>query len=161
MNPLPLGHCDLSIARPRIEALDPEDLIAGDPIIRYASLHQTSDGNTVGLRDFSAGRFRRRHGVEEVLHIVEGRATVIDEKHRVWSLREGDVVTFREGTFATWQVPEYLRALSFTGRAAAASPGLYRLRALQAAKMIGAALFGLALASTATTVTLAASMLAI
>lgn len=159
MNSLPLGHCDLSVARPSVEAIDPGDLIAGDPIVRYASLHKTTDGSTVGLRDFSAGRFKRRYAVDEVLHIVEGSATVIDESHRVWALREGDVVTFRQGTSAKWQVPEYMRALAFTCQAATPTVP-YRDRALLAAKTIGAAIFGLALAGATTTATVAASMLA-
>lgn len=159
MNPLPLGHCDPSFVRLYVEPIDPQDLIAGDPIIRYATLRKTSDGGTVGMRDYSAGRFRRRYSVEEVLQIVEGCATVVDEKHRVWSLREGDVVTFRQGTAATWQVPEYMRALSLTCRTEARL-GAYRHRALQAATAIGATAVGLALASTGTTVTLIASALA-
>lgn len=159
MNALPLGHCDPSLARPSVEALDEGDLIAGDPIVRYTSLHKTSDGSTVGLRDFSAGRFRRRYAVDEVLHVVEGGATVIDESHRVWALREGDVVTFRQGTTAKWQVPEYMRALAFTCQAATQTD-LNRNRTLQAAKMVSAAIFGLALAGAATTATIAASIFA-
>lgn len=159
MNLSPLGHYDLSIARPNVEAIDPADLVSGDPIIRYVPVHRTSDGNAVGLRDFSAGRFKRHYRGEEVLHVVEGQATVIDEKHRVWALREGDIVTFRQGTTADWQVAEYMRALSFTRREPA-EPVWSRDRTLKVAKTIGAAFFGLALASIATTATLAGSMLA-
>lgn len=154
MNALPLGHCDLSIARLSVVQVDPHDLIAGDPIIRYASLHKTSDGNTVGLRDFSAGHFERHYPTDEVLHVIEGNATVIDEGHRVWVLREGDVVTFRQGTSAKWQVPEYVRALSFTCCQVTRS-NRFEDQALSAGKTIGAMIFGLALASLATTATIA------
>lgn len=158
MSALPLSHCDMSTARLWVEPVDIADQIGGDPIVRYASVQRTTDGSVVGLRDFSVGQFRRRHVTDEIMHVVEGGATVVDDSQRVWVLRQGDVVTFRQGTSARWQVPEYIRALTVTCRESRNPPAPSSFAA-NAATTICALVFGLALASVVTTITVAASML--
>ena len=93
-----------------------------------------------------------------VMHVVEGGATVVDDSQRVWVLRQGDVVTFRQGTSARWQVPEYMRALTVTcgGAGKLTAPSGF---IANTARTICALVFGLALASAVTTITVAASML--
>lgn len=153
---LPLEFHDPAFARPLVESLAEDDVLSGDPIARYAPLERAGDGTAVGLRDFSVGRFRRHYASDEVVHIVEGGASVIDAGHRVWALRPGDVVTFRQGTTALWQVPEYVRLLAITTRP---PPAPLARRALQAMSGASVAVASLALVGVTTIATVAASML--
>ncbi len=63
--------------------------------------------------DCTAGAFRWRYGIDETIHIVEGGAIVTDERGKVSELRPGDVMMFRRGTSADWQVPDYVRKIAF------------------------------------------------
>lgn len=152
----PLAFHDPAFARPRAETLVEDDVLSGDPIARYAPLERTGDGTAVGLRDFSVGRFRRHYETDEVVHIIEGGASVIDAQHRVWALRPGDVVTFRQGTAALWQVPEYVRLLAIT---TSPRPAPLARRTLQAMSTASVAVASLTLAGVTTIATVAASML--
>ncbi len=153
---VPLEFHDPAFADFRVEAIADDAVLSGDPVARHAALQRAGDGTSVGLRDFSAGRFLRRYQADEVVHVVEGVGSVIDENHRVWSLRPGDTVTFRRGTEAQWQVPEYLRVLCVA--CAAGKPSLPR-RALQAMGTASVALACLALIGVTTIATVAASMM--
>lgn len=152
----PVEFHDPAFAHFAVETLGDEDVLSGDPVSRHAPLLRTGDGTRVGLRDFSTGRFVRHYDADEVVHVVEGLGSVIDENHRVWSLRPGDTVTFRRGTSAQWQIPEYLRVLSVACGAQSPSPAR---RALRAMGTIGVALVGLTLVGVTTIATVAASMM--
>jgi uncharacterized cupin superfamily protein len=153
---LPIEFHDPALAQLQVESIDEPDVLAGDPLTRYAALERAGDGTEVGLRDFSAGRFRRAYPSDEVLHVVEGSAGVIDENHRAWALRPGDVVTFRQGSVALWQVPEYLRVLSVV--CPPRKPPLAR-RALQAMTTASAVVATLTLIGVTTVAGVAASVL--
>jgi hypothetical protein len=153
---LPLEFHDPAFAHFAVETLGEDDVLSGDPVARHAPLQRAGDGTSVGLRDYSAGRFRRHYPSDEVVHVVEGEGGVIDENHRVWSLRAGDTVTFRQGTEALWQVREYLRVLSVT--CPVRKPPLAR-RALQAMGTASVAIAGLTLIGVTTIATVAASMM--
>ena len=153
---LPLEYHDPAFAHFAVETLGEKDVLSGDPVARHAPLLRAGDGTQVGLRDFSAGRFVRHYDCDEVVHVVEGVGSVIDENHRVWSLRQGDTVTFRRGTEAQWQVPEYLRVLSVACGARPASPAR---RVLQAMGTVSVAIVALALIGVTTIATVAASMM--
>jgi uncharacterized cupin superfamily protein len=131
-------------------------VLSGDPVARHAPLLRAGDGTQVGLRDFSTGRFVRHYDADEVVHVIEGLGSVIDANHRVWSLRPGDTITFRRGTAAQWQVPEYLRVLSVACDARPASPARRALRAFGTASV---AVASLTLIGVTTVATVAASMI--
>ena len=85
-----------------------------------------------------------------------GHRRRIDENHRVWTLRPGDTVTFRQGTEAMWQVSEYLRVLAIT--CPPRKPPLAR-RALQAMGTASVVVASLTLIGVTTVATVAASMM--
>ncbi|MBX3501455.1 MAG: DUF861 domain-containing protein [Alphaproteobacteria bacterium] len=153
---LPLQFHDPAFADFKVEAIAEQDVLSGDPIARRAPLEQAGDGTQVGLRDYSTGRFRRHYEADEVVHVVEGTGGVIDENHRVWTLRPGDTLTFRQGTEALWQIPEYLRLLAIT--CPARRPPVAR-RVLQAMGTASVAVAGLTLIGVTTVATVAASMI--
>ncbi len=152
----PVEFHDPAFAHFAVETLGDDDVLSGDPVSRHAPLLRAGDGTRVGLRDFSTGRFVRHYDADEVVHVVEGLGSVIDENHRVWSLRPGDTITFRRGTSAQWQVPEYLRVLSV---ACGAPPASSARRALRAMGTVGVAMVGLTVLGVTTIATVAASMM--
>jgi uncharacterized cupin superfamily protein len=94
--------------------IDPSWIIEGAPTARVAQLGRSRDGLTwTDLWDCTAGRFRWHYGPDETVHVIEGEAIVTDADGHVWTLRPGDVVTFRAGTKAQWHVPEYIRKVAF------------------------------------------------
>jgi uncharacterized cupin superfamily protein len=153
---LPLQFHDPAFADFRVDTIAEDDVLSGEPIARHAPLERAGDGTEICLRDYSAGRFRRHYDADEVVHVVEGVGGVIDANHRVWSLRPGDTVTFRNGTEALWQIPEYLRVLSVT--CPARKPPLAR-RALQAMGTATVVVASLTLIGVTTIATVAASMM--
>jgi len=152
---LPLQFHDPAFADFRVESIAEGDVLSGEPIARHAALERTGDAE-VGLRDYSAGRFRRRYEADEVVHVVEGVGGVIDANHRVWTLRPGDTVTFRRGTEALWQIPEYLRVLSVTVPAGKMPMARRALQAMGTASVVVASL---TLIGVTTIATVAASMM--
>jgi len=155
-NESPVEFHDPAFAHFMVETLGDDDVLSGDPVARHAPLLRAGDGTQVGLRDFSTGRFVRHYDADEIVHVVEGLGSVIDANHRVWSLRPGDTVTFRRGTQAQWQVPEYLRVLSVACATRPPSPARRVLRAMGTA---GIAMVGLSLIGVTTIATVAASMM--
>lgn len=153
---LPLQFHDPAFADFKVEIIAENDVLSGDPVARRAPLEHAGDGTEVGLRDYSVGRFRRHYDADEVVHVVEGTGGVIDENHRVWTLRPGDTVTFRQGTEAMWQVSEYLRVLAIT--CPPRKPPLAR-RALQAMGTASVVVASLTLIGVTTVATVAASMM--
>jgi hypothetical protein len=105
----------------------PADIEEGQPIAHGMTLSQSPDGQlSTGLWDCSAGKFRWTFWVDEVVHILEGDATVREESGVVHELRPGSVAYFPLGLVARWEVPRYVRKL-FVVRSASAGPGA-RLR---------------------------------
>lgn len=153
---LPLQFHDPAFADFKVETIAEDDVLSGDPIARRAQLQHAGNGTDVGLRDYSAGRFRRHYDSDEVVHVIEGTGGVIDADHRVWTLRPGDTLTFHQGTVALWQVPEYLRLLCVT--CAPHKPPAAR-RALQAMTTASVVIASLTLIGVTTIATVAASMM--
>jgi uncharacterized cupin superfamily protein len=105
----------------------PADIEEGQPVAHGVTLTRSPDGQlSTGLWDCSAGKFRWTFWVDEVVHILEGEATVREESGVVHELRPGSVAYFPIGLVVRWEIPRYVRKL-FVVRSASAGPGA-RLR---------------------------------
>lgn len=94
--------------------IDPSWVTEGDPRARVASLSRHTDGTAwTDLWDCTAGSFEWRYDVDETIHVVDGAAELTDDSGRTWSLRAGDVVSFRAGSRVRWVIPEYVRKIAF------------------------------------------------
>lgn len=98
--------------------IDPSWIVEGQPVARAASVSRSADGlSWTDVWDCTAGRFVWRYDINETVHILEGRAHVVDAHGTDWDLRPGDVVTFQVGTTASWHVPQYIRKVAFCSEA--------------------------------------------
>ncbi|MCW2989679.1 MAG: hypothetical protein JWM73_273, partial [Solirubrobacterales bacterium] len=89
------------------------DILEGSPISRYCDLIGSVDDRIlVNVWDCTAGRMQFDYWADEVVHILEGEATVVDEHGQVFELRAGDVACFTKGSRLTWTVPTYVRKLA-------------------------------------------------
>ena len=113
----PAVHTPTDISALRPSPIDPSWIVAGSPQARVASLSSSADGHCwTDMWDCTAGAFRWRYAIDETIHIVEGGAVVTDEHGKVCELRPGDVMMFRNGTSAHWQVPDYVRKIAFCAK---------------------------------------------
>lgn len=94
--------------------IEPSWVLSGDPQARYASHSEATDKfASTGVWDCTAGTFRWYFGWDETVVILEGevRVTAVDGTQQV--LRAGDVGYFRGGTWATWQIDDYVKKIAF------------------------------------------------
>ena len=92
--------------------LEPTWILAGNPKSRVLPLGKTADDTlSFGLWDCTAGQFKFIYYCDEIVHILEGEATIRigdTELH----LRPGDVALFRQGSTAYWTVHAYVKKLA-------------------------------------------------
>jgi len=92
------------------DPINPNWIIAGDPRARCGQWSTSTDRTTTThVWDCTAGRFNWFFAVDEIVHIVDGAVTVSADDFPARTLRAGDAALFRAGTWAVWQVPEYVR----------------------------------------------------
>jgi len=119
MSPASFTHSSVEKAQRELAPapIDPDWILEGRPQARYAPLSRMTDGRTwVDLWDCTAGRFYWHYACDETAHILEGEAVITDGDGKVWKVAAGDVVTFRQGSRAHWQVPTYVRKLAVMHR---------------------------------------------
>ena len=91
----------------------PEHVLSGAPRARALTLADLGHGLSVWMWDCTAGSFHWDFGgCDEVVHIVEGGVTVVDQDGGVVRLGAGDVATFRAHTTATWHVDDYVKKVA-------------------------------------------------
>jgi hypothetical protein len=101
----------------RAAPLRPEQIVSGDPVARIVLMDRCADRlNWIDQWDCTAGEFTWDYPDDEMVYVLEGEAIITDADGVVWTLRPGDVVTFRKGTSAHWKVPKYVRKLAFGRR---------------------------------------------
>lgn len=89
------------------------DVLAGSPVARSRHVLDLGDGLTAAVWDCTAGRFRWHYGAcDEVVHIVEGEATITDSDGGVVHLRPGVIATFVAGSSVVWEVEEYVKKVA-------------------------------------------------
>lgn len=111
-----------------LDPIHPADIESGNPIARSLALtHSPDDRLMSGLWECTAGRFKRTCGVDEIVFILEGEATVREETGAVHDLRPGDVAYFPLGLELRWDIPHYVRKF-FVIRNPGGHPHLARWR---------------------------------
>jgi uncharacterized cupin superfamily protein len=111
----PFNHSTLEHARQELKSspINPDWILEGQPKTRSTTFSRLTDGRTwVDMWDCTAGRFYWYYDFDETAHILEGEATITDAGGKVWQVKAGDVITFRQGTRAHWIVPNYIRKLA-------------------------------------------------
>ena len=85
----------------------------GDPHPRVQKLGSSPDGNlTYCLWQCSDGAFRLRYRCDEIVHILEGSATVTPHGGVARVIGPGDVVYFEQGLVADWRVHGHIKKLA-------------------------------------------------
>jgi len=104
----------------------PASILEGDPRAREKLLgHSTDASASLHLWDCTSGRFQWTYVTEEIVHVVQGDATVEVAGSRR-RLQAGDTQVFAAGSQCRWSVPDYVRMV--TCRLAAASPSPFKRR---------------------------------
>ena len=92
------------------DPIDPDWIIAGAPEARCGQWSVSTDRTTTThVWDCTAGRFDWYFAVDEIVHIIDGAVTVSADDFPARTLHAGDAALFRAGTWAVWEVPEYVR----------------------------------------------------
>jgi uncharacterized cupin superfamily protein len=93
--------------------LRPEQVLDGSPKTRSTTLGRAPDGNlSYNLWDCTAGTFRWWYRSDEIIHVLEGSATITPHGGQVRTVNAGDVVYFERGLVADWVVPSYIKKLA-------------------------------------------------
>ena len=95
--------------------IEPAWVISGDPVAR-AAIHSHADDKcaTTSIWDCTAGQFRWFFGWDEIVVILEGEVHVTGEDGTSRILRKGDLAYFKGGTWATWQIDNYVKKIAVT-----------------------------------------------
>ena len=107
----------------------PASILEGEPRAREKLLaHSTNGGASVHLWDCTSGRFQWTYVTEEIVHVVDGDATV-EIAGTCRRLQAGDTQVFPAGSQCRWSVPDYVRTVTCRLTAASPSPLKRRIRA--------------------------------
>lgn len=91
--------------------LNPSWILSGNPKARSLPLGASPDGNlTFGLWDCTEGQFLFKYRSDEIVHILEGEATVIGAGMKI-HLRPGVVAFFPKGSTLHWTVRSPIKKL--------------------------------------------------
>ncbi|MFE7284870.1 cupin domain-containing protein [Streptomyces noursei] len=91
------------------EALDPEQIVSGDPVVTGKVLWESPDGSQIrGIWQITPGVVTDTEA-NELFVVVSGRATIEVEGGQVLEVGPGDACVLREGDRTRWTVHETLR----------------------------------------------------
>jgi uncharacterized protein len=112
--PLPLiesAHCNLNLKPSPIE---PSWIIEGNPEARSYRLSESADGAaTTLIWSCTEGKFNWYYDVDETIMILEGSVILESDGMRPTRYGVGDVIIFRSGAHAKWQVEDYVKKVAF------------------------------------------------
>lgn len=103
-----------TIARTDLEPapLKPSWILEGNPTARSLQLGEAADGNlSFGLWDCTEGEFLFKYRSDELVHILEGSATVRGPGMKL-HLQPGVVAFFPQGSTMHWTVHRYIKKLA-------------------------------------------------
>lgn len=104
-------------------------VLDGEPRAREKALARSTDGcASVHMWDCSSGRFKWHYAAEEIVHVLEGCATV-EVGGGARRLQPGDTHVFSAGSQYRWTVPDYVRTVTFRLPFPAPAPLKRRLQA--------------------------------
>jgi uncharacterized cupin superfamily protein len=95
------------------EHLRPEQILGGSPTTRGTTLGVSPDGNLAySLWACTVGKFRWWYHCDEIIHVLEGRATIKIEGAAMRVVVAGDVLYFEPGLVADWEVTADIKKLA-------------------------------------------------
>jgi uncharacterized cupin superfamily protein len=110
---MPELHAGAITAELKAEQLRPEQILGGTPTTRGTTLSVSPDGSLwVGLWACTVGKFRWWYKCDEIVHILEGRATVTPHGAAPRVIGPGDVLYFEPGLVADWEVTADIKKLA-------------------------------------------------
>ena len=108
------SHSDVELNHAPIER---SWIIEGNPVARNALVSKSADGAaTTIVWDCSRGKFHWYYDVDETIYILEGSIVLKSDTMKPTRYSAGDVVFFKRGAHAEWQVDSYVRKLAFCRR---------------------------------------------
>lgn len=94
--------------------IDPGWIIEGTPVAQACVLSKSADGlATTMVWECSEGRFNWYYDFDETVLILEGSIVVESDTMKPTRYGPGDVIFFRHGAHARWQVEGRVRKLAF------------------------------------------------
>ena len=109
----PLLHAGVITAELTAEHLRPEQILGGTPTTRGTTLGVSPDGNLAYcLWACTIGKFRWWYNCDEIIHILEGSATIKLEGAAARVIGPGDVLYFEPGLVADWEVTADIKKLA-------------------------------------------------
>jgi uncharacterized cupin superfamily protein len=100
-------------------AIPADWVLEGQPRAREKALASSTDGAAAAFMwDCTSGRFHWEYPAEQIVHIVQGCAT-IDVAGVSRRLQAGDTHVFPAGSRYRWNVPDYVRTIDWRLRAPA------------------------------------------
>ena len=94
--------------------LPPKQVLDGTPEARSLTLGISSDGNfSCNVWSCSAGRFRWVYYSDEIIHVLEGSATITPQGGgEPRTVGPGDVVYFERGLVVVWEIEDFVKKLA-------------------------------------------------
>jgi uncharacterized cupin superfamily protein len=109
----PQLHAGVVTAELTSSELRPEQVLGEIPSTRGTTLAVSRDGNlAVCLWACTVGGFRWEYHCDEIVHILEGRATITVDGHAPRVVTAGDVLYFEPGLVANWEVTADIKKLA-------------------------------------------------
>ena len=97
--------------------IEPAWVIDGAPHARLAEHSKSHDeASATAVWDCTAGTFRWFFGWDETVVILEGSVHITAEDGTQRLLSAGDIAYFKAGTWATWNIDQYVRKVAFVRR---------------------------------------------
>ena len=97
--------------------IEPDWVLEGTPHARISEHSKSGDqAAATAVWDCTAGTFRWYFGWDETVVILEGTVHITTECGMQRLLSAGDIAYFKAGSWATWQVENYVRKVAFVRR---------------------------------------------
>jgi uncharacterized protein len=98
----------------RAAPIEPSWIIEGNPIAANSVISRSEDGSAQTIVwECTEGRFNWYYDSEETLHVLEGSVVIESDAMAPTRFGPGDVLFFRQGAHARWNVEKKIRKLAF------------------------------------------------
>ncbi len=93
--------------------LHPEQILAGSPSPRGRDIGVSPDGNfSCCIWECAAGSFRYTYNSDEIIHVLEGSATITPVGGETRTVNAGDVAYFPKGLVTDWVIKDHVKKLA-------------------------------------------------
>lgn len=118
--------------------IEPSWILDGNPVARNATLSRSMDGTASTIVwQCTEGKFNWHYDIDETIYILEGSVVIESDTMKPTRFGPGDVIFFKDGASARWQIEKPIRKLAFCRRTQPRMVGL----ALRVASKLRSLLF--------------------